>query len=92
MGEAEKDVVEIMARTLRDPWDGALFSETRCSRIAADALSALDAAGFQVVPKVPTEAMLCAGQDVPAGIGGCPPSVNLIYRAMLAASSNGRNG
>lgn len=50
-------------------------------------ISAIEEAGFVVVPREPTEAMFAKGQDVvdDASAVGCHPDPDDIYRAMLAA-------
>ena len=56
----------------------------------ADAIiAALDAAGFVIVPKEPTQAMLDAGEDqlhdYDPEVMGRAPAVQRIFRDMLAA-------
>lgn len=97
-----KDVVEIMARGIcraqcDDDEDAAiLFADKTLgphySKTAQAALSALDAAGYQVVPKEPTEEMIMAGVPRLMSSGRGSNALCHAYRAMLAASSNGRNG
>lgn len=52
-------------------------------------VAALDAAGFVIVPKEPTEAMIAAGAEVDAWVfqEGQQPQPQ-IYRAMIAAASS----
>lgn len=95
------DVVEIMARALHKasketitPYDeltlhlGMIFTGPWEEK-ARIALSALDAAGFAVVPKEPTEAMeFAACRDGLAMNGLAAPIIRFsaAYKAMLSAS------
>lgn len=42
--------------------------------------------GWKLVPIDPDQNMSIAGQLVPNGIGGCPPSWQTIWRDMIAAA------
>lgn len=85
------DVVEVMAvaHFERDGnrWDRPEMTDADRAAFMADmqaALSALDAAGYAVVPKEPTMAMLRAFQNMTDDNGSC--LVIPGYRAMLSAA------
>lgn len=79
---------EMQERIARAIWNIRREEEDRCdleledmSRrhpVWSEALAAMKAM------LVPTDGMHLAGELVPDGIGGCPPSVGRIYRAMLS--------
>lgn len=96
-----KDVVEIMARAICR--EDCTDRENDCrfcngygyhTNEAEAALSALDAAGYAVVPKEPTEAMLTAGVPRLMSSGRGSNALCFAYRAMLQASQSdtGRGG
>ena len=72
------------------PWDFGYDAEWEAGRVflADTALDALDAAGFVVVPKEPTEAMtLAGGHQVPLLHEECDcAGMKAVYVAMIAAS------
>jgi hypothetical protein len=99
MTERDK-IVEIVARALADciglscdhpqcdcDFECERFEKSVESRKydATAALAALEQAGYAIVPREPTEAMLKAGGDWLARISD--GSEREIYKAMLAASS-----
>lgn len=53
------------------------FQREKCEREAVAAITAM---------REPDVAMGDAAQDVPSGIGGCPPHWATIYRAMIDAA------
>ena len=79
-GRNEKDGDEHLARHIKD------------ARAQA-ALAAIEAAGFMVVPKEPTEAMVSAADDLPDWCSYCGrPNATQAYRAMIAAAPNAGRG
>lgn len=95
------DVVEIIARAIRFvdavgngmDLEDTLFSGGSDAKATTDAaaqavLSALDAAGYAVVPKEPTEAMRIAGYNVAEECGGAASTTELtaVFKAMIAAT------
>ncbi len=62
-------------------WDG---TESNALAASQAAVSALDAAGFVVVPKEPTEAMMRAFQNMTDDNGSCLVAPG--YRAMIQAA------
>ena len=65
------------------------------TRVASDILAALEAGGFAVVPKVPTEAMHNAARDWSAKKYGTPIGIDAsdgCYKAMLAAANPKEEG
>jgi hypothetical protein len=85
------DIVEVMARAICDRVGPCSFDRT-CAEVGAScreqritearaAIAALDAAGFAIVPKEPTEAMVIAGNGTLETV-----QADDVYRAMLAAA------
>lgn len=92
MRDREK-IVEVMARS-DATFDGRLYEamprsdRERYKDRSSCALSALEAAGYVVVPREPTEAMLEAGNDARLPLGTIEENTIKTYRAMLAASKS----
>lgn len=89
---AERKIVEVMAGAMATRDDSP--SVYAYKHYARDALAALEAAGFVVVPKEPTEAMLVAARGSRPYVedGGnddeyCDRNSELTYAAMLLAAS-----
>ncbi len=87
------DVLDIMAlliaRKYHKRWDSGDARVT-----ARNAIKALDAAGYQIVPKEPTEAMAnCFKGSYSEGFAECmqPWERVKIYSAMLAAAKEEQN-
>ncbi len=77
----EQDAIKLLACRL---WGEIGGTDSRCIEIVKTLIGALDAAGFAIVPKEPTEAM----------VGLCPEGAEMIvdqirasWRAMLAAGA-----
>ncbi|HRI99358.1 MAG TPA: hypothetical protein PKV67_01170 [Hyphomonas sp.] len=62
-----------------------LPSARKCDEYATAILAALDAAGYVVVPREPTEAMQEAARAAPLARGIGYVGIGGIYRAMIAA-------
>lgn len=89
-------LIEAIARAVEEcgPIGCCNIDERNAAEIAQAALTAITEAGYAVVPIEPTEAMLEAARDVPFIAMGngeyLEPDRIDIYRAMIAATNNGK--
>lgn len=82
---AKEVIAAAMKAGVDNDGDGFSIGE-KWSRTFADAiLAALDAAGYVVVPREPTEAMREAARAAPLARGIGNVGIGEVYRAMIAA-------
>jgi hypothetical protein len=79
------ELVEVVAQAIDEAFDD--IGLWRVEAVARAALAAIDAAGYAVVPKEPSEAMRIAAINTGLPMRGEPPLYEKLWRAMLAAAS-----